>query len=167
MVIMENKRILLTAFRGTAAELLIKDWTEYKVLILLNDKRRDSEKLNDALSKEHFDSVISFGQRPNIKDKVHIETTAKNGEMRIETAFDCERLRLLFEQNGISAMLSHNAGTSFCNRLYWNGLKYIEDSGLETKMVFFHVPFIKNISEFKLFQERILNILKLLERGES
>lgn len=85
--------------------------------------------------------------------------------MRLDAAFDCERLRLLFEQNGITSKLSHNAGTSFCNTLYWNGLKYIENNGLETKMVFVHVPFAKNIGDFELFRERIHNTLKVLEGG--
>lgn len=161
MTTMKNIRILLTAFRGTSAELLIKDCAEYKTLILPNDKGKDSEKLINALSKEHFDSIISFGQRPNIKDKVHIETMAKEGEIHLETAFDCERLKMLFEQNGIDARLSHNAGTSFCNRLYWSGLKYISDYEQDTKMVFVHIPFGKNISEFEMFKERIIKTIDI------
>lgn len=148
---MENKQVLLTAFRGTSAELLIKNQAEYKTLLLPNDKVKDSEKLIEVLSKGRFDYVISLGQRPNITDKVHIETTAKDGKMRIDTAFDCERLRTLFEQNGIEASLSHNTGTSFCNRLYWGGLKYIADNSLSAEMVFVHVPFLKNITEFEAF----------------
>ena len=74
-------------------------------------------------------------------------------------------LRLLFEQNGIPAKLSHNAGTSFCNKLYWNGLKSIEDNYLNTKMVFGHVPFVKKIEDFELFRQRIYNTLKVLEGG--
>jgi pyrrolidone-carboxylate peptidase len=98
---------------------------------------------------------------------VHIETTASDGELRRDTAFDCEKLRLLLEQNGIPAKLSDNAGTSFCNCLYWGGLKFIEEKELDTKMVFVHVPFIKNIGDFELFQQRIYNTIKLLERGKS
>lgn len=162
---MENKRILLTAFRSTSAELLIREWTEYKILILPNNKVKDSEKLIDALSKEHFDYVVSFGQRPNIKNKVHVEATAKDGEMSLDTVFDCEMLRLVFEQNGIPAMISHNAGTSYCNRLYWNGLKYIAENCLKTEMVFVHVPFVKNIGEFKVFQERIINAVTAFQQN--
>ena len=77
---MTGKRILLTAFCGTSAELLVKGAElnlKYKVLYLPNDKIKDSELLIDALQQEQFDYVISFGQRPNIKDKVHIESRAK------------------------------------------------------------------------------------------
>ena len=165
MVHKGRKNILLTAFRDTSSELLLKEFNEFPVLVLPNDKARDSELLIEMLSKTHYDYVLSFGQRPNIKDKVHVETTARDGELRLDTVFDCERLRLLFEQNGIQAKLSHNAGTSFCNKLYWNGLKYIEENELETKMVFVHVPFVKNIKDFELFRQRIYNTLKVLEGG--
>lgn len=165
MVHKGRKNILLTSFRDTSSELLLKEFNEFPVLVLPNDKVRDSELLIEMLSKTHYDYVLSFGQRPNIKDKVHVETTARDGELRLDTVFDCERLRLLFEQNGIQAKLSHNAGTSFCNKLYWNGLKYIEEHELETRMVFIHVPFEKNIGAFEVFQQGIYNTLKVPEGG--
>lgn len=92
----KEKKILLTAFRSTSSELVLKGGDEFQVLVLPNDKVRDSELLIEMLSKMHFDYVLSFGQRPNIKDKVHIETTARNGDLCLDTAFDCERLRMLF-----------------------------------------------------------------------
>ncbi len=159
MIHTEKKIILLTAFRGTSSEALFKDIEDYQVLFLSNDKVKDSEKLIEALSKEHFDYVISFGQRPNIKNKVHIETTAKDGEMSHDTVFDCETLRQVFEQNGIPARISHNAGTSFCNRLYWSGLKFISEYSLDTQMVFVHVPFAKNINDFEVFKDRLISVI--------
>ena len=162
---MGHKKILLTVFEGTSSELLLNGFKDFPVLVLPNDKVRDYELLIESLLKAHFDYVLSFGQRPNIKDKVHFEITARDGELRLETTFDCERLTLLFEQNGIPTKLSQNAGTSFCNKLYWNGLKYISENELETKMVFVHVPFVKNIKDFELFRQRIYNTLKVLEGG--
>lgn len=155
---MAKQRILLTAFCGTSAELLVRDKeldSQYKVLYLPNDKLRDSELLIEALKQESFDMVISLGQRPNIKNKVHIETRACKGNESIETAFDCERLKVALEQAGLVARLSQNAGASFCNELYWNGLKYIEENELNTKMVFVHVPFEKNIGDTKCFGEKL------------
>ena len=157
----EKRKILLTAFRGTSSELILKGFNEFPVLVLPNDKVKDSELLLGMLSETHFDYVLSFGQRPNIKDKVHVETTARDDELRLDTVFDCERLRSLFEQNGIQAKLSQNAGTSFCNKLYWNGLKYIEEHELETRMVFIHVPFGRNISDIELFKNRIFETIRI------
>ena len=43
--------------------------------------------------------------------------------------------------------LSQNPGTSYCNNLYFNALKYIKENNLNTKMLFIHVPMLKNISD--------------------
>ncbi len=162
---MARERILLTAFVGTSAESLVKgieSGSLYRVLYLPNDKMKDSELLIEVLQQEPLDYVISFGQRPNIKDKVHIETMARKGEDVLITAFECERLKRCLEQNGLPVKLSDNAGTSYCNELYWNGLKYILDKNLSTQMVFLHVPFEKNISNLKQFVEGMKVVLSLI-----
>ncbi len=159
MTNMSEKRILLTAFRGTSAEVLVTQENikkRYEILLLPSDKVKDSELLIEALKQGHFDYVISLGQRPNIKGKVHIETTARKNGLSMETAFDCERLKSSMEKNGLFAKLSSNAGTSFCNELYWNGLRYIGENKLDTKMVFIHVPFVKNISDMEEFARMLL-----------
>ena len=155
-----QKSILLTAFRGTSAEHLLQDIIDFETLLLPNDKVRDSELLIEKLSASDYDYIIAFGQRPNIKDKVHIETTARDGEACLNTEFDYGLLQQLFIQNDVSAKLSHNAGTSFCNRLYWNGLWYLEEKeDKRTKMVFVHVPFEKNVHDFEEFKERVVKAI--------
>ena len=165
---MAGKRILLTAFCGTSAELLVKGIeldSQYQVLYLPNDKVKDSELLIEALQQEHFDHVISLGQRPNIKDKVYIETRARKGGGVLSTAFECERLKRCLEQNGLHVKISDNAGTSYCNELYWNGLRYILERELDTQMVFIHVPFEKNISNLKHFVEEMKVILNFVNKS--
>ena len=160
----EENKILLTAFCGTSAELLIKEIKDYETLLLPNNKVKDSELLIEKVQQTEYDFIISFGQRPNIKDKVHIETTARDGEFCLKTDFDCERLQQIFLQNVISTKLSNNAGNSFCNRLYWNGLRYFteQQGDRKTKMVFVHIPFAKNISDFEWFKERIMQAIASL-----
>ena len=157
----QRKNILLTVFHGTSSERLMQNNDIYKTLILPNDKIKDSQLLIETISREKFDYVISLGQKPSIKDKVYIETTARDGEEQIITSFDCEKLQQLFEQKGMTAKLSGNAGTSFCNKLYWNILRYIEKEKLETKMVFVHIPFEKNITDFEHFREQIFEVMGL------
>lgn len=168
---MEQKKILLTAFRGTSSELLVKGanlYGQFETLFLPNDKVLDSRLLVEALQQGQFEYVFSLGQRPNIKDKVHIETTARRGGANMLTAFDCENLKYSLEQMGLSAKLSCNAGTSFCNELYWNGLQFLLENKQETQMVFLHVPFEKNITdveEFKLlFYKALRHLLSECER---
>lgn len=155
---MGKRRILMTAFCGTSAQPLVERVNSCKTLFLPNDKVRDSELLIQAISDGSFDAVICFGQRPLIRDQVHIETTARDQTLSIDTDFDIESLKRLFEANGVAVKISHNAGTSFCNRLYLNGLKYIRQNNLKTKMVFVHIPLAKNITDFERFCEKILDV---------
>ncbi len=155
---MEKRKILMTAFCGTSAQSLVERVNGCKTIFLPNDKVRNSELLIRAISEERFDEVICFGQRPLIRDQVHIETTARDQTFSIDTNFDCEKLKRLLEANGIAVEISHNAGTSFCNRLYLNGLNYIFQNNLETKMVFIHILFEKNITDFGLFCEKVLDV---------
>lgn len=55
-------------------------------------------------------------------------------------------------------------GTSFCNTLYWNGLVYIRDQELETKMFFLYIPFWKNMTAPEDFCE---GIRKGMEKYEN
>ncbi len=154
-----SPNILLTAFRGTSSEELLRQMQKYRTLILPNDKIRDSENVISCISNNNTDYIISFGQKPNIKDKIHIETCARGREVCLTTDFDADRLKNLFEQAGISAKISQNAGTSFCSRLYLNVLLHLKQHKADTKMIFIHIPFKKNISDFDLFRMGILSAI--------
>lgn len=156
---MSNSKVLLTAFRGSSAEQLIRYAKDFDSLILPNDKVKDSEKLFNKIIDGAYNYVFSFGQKPNIKNKVHIETTGRNGITSVETSFDCVQLQNGFISNGITAKISHNAGTSYCNCLYYNGLNYIQQNNLKQKMVFIHIPFSKNIDDTDLFFTNINDTL--------
>lgn len=159
---MSESKVLLTGFRGSSAEQLIKKTNGFDMLILPNDKVKDSEMLINVIVSKKYDYVFSFGQRPIIKNKVHIETTARNGITSVETDVDCEQFQKLFETNGITAKISHNAGTSYCNSLYYNGLNYIQQNNLKTKVVFIHIPFSKNIDDTDSFFTRIIDTISTI-----
>lgn len=158
-----NGKTLLTAFRGTSAAFLVERLapeTGYRALFLPNDRIRDSELLVNAISNEHFDRVICFGQKPRLRDKVSIEAAARDGEASIHTGVDCEKWKRAFRRNGIDARISHSAGTSFCNRLYWNGLRCAARQGMDTEMLFIHIPFLKNITDPEGFCEMVRKVLE-------
>lgn len=186
-----TKCVLLTGFRGTSSELLVKR-AKCSSLVLPNDKLLDSRLLFKELDRKNYDYVLSFGQKPNMKDKVCIETVARgadycgstndcagkncgsdmnycagtnnrdgtsyfgNTNLGVNTNFEYRSLKAAFESRKIPARISTNAGTSFCNALYWNGLNYIFAEGLRTKMLFVHIPFYKNLSDPECFLEEIL-----------
>ena len=80
------RNILLTGFRGTSSELLVKK-ADYQTMILPNDKVLDSQLLLAELELQHYEYIFSFGQKPNIKDKVYVEAAARNGKNSIPTDF--------------------------------------------------------------------------------
>lgn len=149
-----SMNVLFTAFGTTASELLLQE-VRWQGLVLPNNKRKDAELLKQEISSGKYSLIISFGQKPNILDKVYIETTARNAGDTLETEFDYEGLAGAFLESQIEVRISHNAGTSFCNHLYWSGLEYIRENHLDVKMVFVHIPMQKNISDFKKFCEGI------------
>ena len=154
-----SMNILLTGFRGTSSELLITK-ANHKYLILPNDKTLDSKLLLENVSFGRYNYILSFGQKPNIKNKIFIETTARNLDNSINTNFEYTKLKYAFESENIPVRISSNAGTSFCNSLYWNGLNFINNECLDTKMIFIHIPFYKNISEPKQFFSQILTAIE-------
>lgn len=157
---MKMDNILLTAFVRSSSEFFLRQVTEYETLLLPNDKIRDSEILQENLTKRQFDYVFCFGQKPIIKDKVSIECTGKDGMGCIETTFNCNELLSDFRTHGIDAKISSNAGTSFCNQLYVNSLRYISQYGMKTKIVLIHIPFLKNITDRELFFKKIIDTIE-------
>lgn len=155
-------RILLTAFRNTSSEKLIRCFGEkYHTLILENDKAESIRQLYSGFDCLSPDYAICFGQKPVIRDKLYIETAGRSENTCRMTSFDTDRLVCALEQSGLSVRISDNAGTSFCNNLYFHGLEYIKKNSCGIKMVFIHIPFEKNISDFSSFSERLDSALDI------
>ena len=49
--------------------------------------------------------------------------------------------------------------------LYWNGLQYLAQKKMGTRMVFVHIPFIKNISDFEKFRKQFLEVIGCMKEG--
>ncbi len=158
---MANCKILLTAFCETSAERFLNQAHDVQTLFLPNDKVKDTALVIETIANEYYDYVFCFGQKPLIKDKVYVETTAKEFQFSIDTLFDCNELKCFFEENGITAKISHNAGTSYCNKLYFNCLRYVEQNKLKTRIVFIHIPFYENITNVDLFFKMIKNTIEM------
>lgn len=148
--------ILLTAFENTSSEMLVKKLQDCDRLILENNKEKSVGQLTCRLNKNTYDLILAFGQRPLIKDKIHFESTAKdkNGGKYV-TDFDIEAALKICEEIGLTAKCSDNAGTSYCNNIYYWGMDYISSHSLKTQMCFVHIPFDKNIGDFYVFTDKI------------
>lgn len=92
-----------------------------------------------------------------------METTARNSTISIQTMVDCEKLEHHYTGNGMNVKISNNAGTSFCNTLYFYGLNYISANNLPTQLVFIHIPFERNLSDPDKFYRCFLDAVEQLK----
>lgn len=156
-------KILVTAFDGEENSSKIiceKLSTDCKKIILPNDKMLSCEMLKNTVDGGGFRYIFSLGQKPVIKNKITVEDTAKRGEKVLKA--NAEPICELINRSGYDCRISHNAGTSFCNNLYFFGLNYISENRLDTEMFFLHVPFAKNCDTDKIADVIDLLIQKLL-----
>ncbi|MDE5860222.1 MAG: hypothetical protein K2H23_07575 [Oscillospiraceae bacterium] len=145
------EKILVTAFDGEENSSRIvceKLKIECKKIILPNDKALSCEMLKNAVENGGFGYIFSLGQKPVIKNKITVEDTARCNEKIIK--INAERISEIIIKAGYDCRISHNAGTSFCNNLYFFGLNYISENQLDAKMFFIYVPFEKNCDTDKI-----------------
>lgn len=135
---------LVTAFDGednSSRIICEKLKADCKKIILPNDKTASCEILKRELDGG-FRYVFSLGQKPLIKNKISVEDTAKLGGKILKA--NAENISEIIKKFGYDCYISHNAGTSFCNNLYFFGLDHIAENALKTEMFFLHVPFAEN-----------------------
>ncbi len=112
-------------------------------LLLPNDKQRSVELLTAAVREHSPACVVLLGQKPVIRDKIAVESSAKLcGEVR-HTNMDVTVLTELIKGTGYGAYISESCGTSYCNNIYWHAL------GMGINTVFLHVPCKKNVGDIK------------------
>jgi pyroglutamyl-peptidase len=142
-------KVLVSGFRGnTNSAKLIVDKIESKnvleKLYLVNSFETSKNQLEDKLKKEKYDLIIAFGQRPNVKS-INLEKKACIDGNELITNYDYNKLEKLLEDSGFTAEISNNAGKYLCNHIFYTGLMYIRQNNLNTKMIFIHIPSMKNI----------------------
>ena len=75
------------------------------------------------------------------------------------TNYDYSNIINELELYGYRVLISKDAGNYLCNNLYYNILKYISDNDINTKMIFIHIPKIKNISDIYMLASVFNKIL--------
>lgn len=147
--------ILYTAFNGknNSSKVLldcIKINNKNK-LYLKNSFNTSVVQLNNKIKNNDYDLIISFGQASLEKDTIKIETIG-NGKEEIETNYNYVDLKSKLEKK-YTVIVSNNAGNYLCNNVYYNGLKYIKENDLKSKMIFIHIPKIDNINNIELLSK--------------
>lgn len=141
-------KILYTAFNGksNSSKILLDNIIaeNNNKLYLRNSFKTSAEQLNKKIKSNEYDLIISFGQASLDKETIKIETRG-NGIVPYDSDYDYKELEKIFNKNNFKTIISNDAGNYFCNNIYYNGLKYIKENNLKTKMIFIHIPQIDKL----------------------
>jgi len=154
-------KILFTAFIGktNTAKILLDNIDSDNKLYLKNSYKNSVIALENELKLHDYDLVIAFGQLSLEKDTIQIERIGQGEGKSLETTFDYNELTKELERK-YKVVISNDAGEWFCNNLYYHGLQFLEKNNSKTKMVFIHIPKIKNISNISELAMIINNYFK-------
>lgn len=135
--------MLLTAFKGNnnASKILLDgvNCSNIHKKLLTNSFTACEREITEAIAAYQPEHVISFGQKPMV-NSLYIEPTASNNGEFVESTFNISALINSLSAYGIPYKVSENPSNYLCNHAYYHGLQYIEKNGLNTKMIFIHVP---------------------------
>ena len=149
---MENKKSLFVGFKGkeNSSSLLV---TELSKSLSLSDA---SDSDNFCLLTNSFpgvkrgidsipgtyEQVIMFGCDKRLKSCVRIERFAERNGIKLETNLNLELLSRRLGEGGIENVISETPTHYLCNEAYWYALQKFEK-----KVIFIHIPTLKNIDE--------------------
>ena len=141
-------KTLYTAFNGknNSSKILLDIIKSENKLYLKNSFSTSVKQLENELKKNNYDLIISFGRASLDYDTIKIETTGRGKENIYKTEFDYSNIYEKLKSD-YDVLISDDAGNYFCNNIYYNGLKMINDNNLKTNMIFMHIPDIDNITD--------------------
>ena len=141
-------KILYTAFNGknNSSKILLDMIKSENKLYLKNSFTTSVKQLENEIKKNNYDLIISFGRASLDSDTIKIETTGRGKENIYKTEFDYSNIYEKLKSD-YDVLISDDAGNYFCNNIYYNGLKMINDNNLKINMIFIHIPDIDNITD--------------------
>lgn len=153
-------RVLYAGFKGktNSAKILLDklDIEDENKLYLTNSFDTSVKELKSKLSDNRYDLIVAIGQLKLDKNVVRIERYACGLE-RILTNYDYNDFKNLLKENNFVVEES-NKTNYLCNNIYYHGLKIIMEQELDTKMIFVHIPKLKNIDDIDLLASIFLEV---------
>lgn len=149
------KRILVTGFKSgrnelNSSEVLLKKLVGCDTFLFSNDYTKIYHEVSAIIFENPYDIVLMFGQKPLLK-RLAIEVQSKQKKEFLKTNFPLDSFVEELEQNQILYKISESPGTSYCNFAYYNLMKGSSVNGLDTKILFIHVPFLENFVQKEEF----------------
>lgn len=134
-----GQKILFTGFKGknnSSGNLVQTISQNYRLLT----NSFDGVKKNIEEISDDFDFVIMFGCDKNLEDSVKIERFAEKNGDKIASVLSLENISKKLGAAGIKNFISDIPGHYLCNEAYWYALQKFQN-----KVVFIHIPTIKNL----------------------
>lgn len=122
-------------------------------LLLPNDKQKSVEVLTAAVMEHEPACVILLGQKPVIRNKIAVETSAKLCGEVCHTNMDATTITELIKGTGYGAYISDGCGTSYCNNIYYHAL------GMGVNTAFLHVPCKKNVTDMNALVKAVQAVM--------
>lgn len=159
---MKQNKILFTGFeRASVKEVnsseFIINHLNKDTRLLKNNFKRIEHQIEEIIVLD-YDYIIMLGHKPLTK-RIVIERQAKNNEELLTSDFPVQELEETLTKNNIAYKISKNPGKSFCNFAYYHALQFIKKNNKKTKVIFIHVPYMKNF-------EKINEFITLMNKGE-
>lgn len=153
-------KILYAGFKGktNSAKILLDKMnvTPSDKLYLTNSFSTSERELEKKLEEKSYDLVVGIGQLKLDVDTIRIERFGIGAE-KLETGYDYVQLKRNLEAAGY--IVEESVRTNYlCNHIYYYGLKYIKDKKMKTKMIFIHLPKVKNINSIEKLGEVLLEL---------
>lgn len=124
--------ILYTAFNGkyNSSKILLDniDALDENKVYLKNSFITSIKQLENKIKSNTYDYIISFGQASLQQDSIKIEVVGRRENTFYKTDFDYLKIKQRLEENGYEVEISYDAGSYYCNNLYYYGLKHIRQN---------------------------------------
>ena len=125
--------------KNNASSVLVNHLSESPYLLTnsFGGVKKDVESLAEA-----YDCVLMFGVDKNLKNSVRIEKLAEREGIRLASGLDLVDISKRLSEVGVMNFISHTPTHYLCNEAYWFALRKFNG-----KVVFIHIPTMKNISD--------------------
>lgn len=145
------KQRIYIGFKGkNNASAILVEYLSEKPYLLTNSfggVKKDIESLAD-----NYDYVLMFGVDNSLKDSVRIESVAEREGVCLLSDLDLNDISKRLSTVGVMNYISNTPTHYLCNEAYWFSLQKFQG-----KVVFIHIPTVKNISD--VFLEKMKKAL--------
>lgn len=114
------KNILVAGFKGedNSSKILIDKIDNKDKLYLENDFAISEEQLKTQLSKNSYNEIIIFEQKP-VTRKIYIELSAHKKSFVYYTNYDFNVINQFLKNNNYKTVISCDAGDYLCNNIFF------------------------------------------------